>query len=268
MNSFFINKALKIANEKPCPDRIPRTGDEGDKQDCVLIYLRSIDTSKATFQDMIFDRLVGKIPIGRNWNEQEKKYGSDCSVITSTLSEFRTEITHYRGRYEFQYKSARKFLFRYWFGLEFAAIFWEKAKQLFFNSKTPKRADRTRIISTMINHKRHHLTENTHQNYEGLMSTSWLSEIHGKRIWRHPNFPSLHADLKMHLESLETNKIVTKNDLAYQITGKALSTLATIEEEDRRHKDQLINNRLLVFFTLALVVVGGIQAWITYTLSS
>jgi hypothetical protein len=67
------------------------------------------------------------------------------------------------------------------------------------------------------------------------------------------------------LDALKEAGDLSLNGLRYTLHSNALSTLARYEEENRRHEDAVRLQKILIFLTAALVFVGLLQAFVTYT---
>lgn len=66
------------------------------------------------------------------------------------------------------------------------------------------------------------------------------------------------------LDSLVETSDLQANQNGYQLLAKAIATLSDFEEDERRHRDQVRNQKILAILTTALVVVGLIQALASY----
>lgn len=52
--------------------------------------------------------------------------------------------------------------------------------------------------------------------------------------------------------------------MLYELTGKALTTLETYEREAIRHEQMISQSRHMKWLTFALIVVGILQAVVSY----
>ena len=83
-----------------------------------------------------------------------------------------------------------------------------------------------------------------------------MSLMYGDRWARHPDNEQLHQYYVLVLDSLVESDDLNLEDNGYHLSPKALSTLAQFEEDNRKHRDLVIMQKILAALTFALVMVG------------
>ena len=89
-----------------------------------------------------------------------------------------------------------------------------------------------------------------------------ISKMYGSRIFKHQHQNQFSAHLELLLESLvESGDVIKTNpNELYKATGKALSTIAHYEEENRRHRQQMRMNFLMVILT-TVIAISSVITW-------
>lgn len=96
----------------------------------------------------------------------------------------------------------------------------------------------------------------------------YMVERFGDRCIPHPANNELESYYRFVLDALVDSGELQMNDLSYTLTPRAISTLAELEDNDRRHNDSVRLQRVLTWLTAALVVVGLLQAALSVLFSS
>jgi len=199
--------------------------------------------------------------------EFEKGYDSEGIVLFEDISEIEFSATHFLEFHNFNYQSPLKLLIWEFFWIPNLIVLNDKLSQFWFNSKTPERTGRYDLLNSMVA-MRLESDENSQlgdRSFSGKGSVEILAKVHGKRIISHPKYRSTKAKLELTLESLVDSSEVEENNLRYRAVGKALSTIAKIEQENRRHQEQMQYNAWIKRLTFALVFVGFLQAYINWS---
>jgi len=89
-----------------------------------------------------------------------------------------------------------------------------------------------------------------------------MNQMYG-RHWRyHPENERLSRYYGILLDSLASSNDLRQDGISYQLAPQGPATLATYEEDNRKHRDQVRQQKLLGFLTLWLVIVGLLQAYL------
>jgi hypothetical protein len=239
---------FKIIARKPAPDRVPRSGEAAEKQDCYLAIVRgmpvgthmAVDSSNATgVSGRLFGQPVPLEPQALSWEALEK------------LS---LEITHFLGPYDFKFSSPRKFLWAHFTKWPQLYRVGQRLRQLLFNRKKLVRVDRIKALR--------HLVEQRIGRRDARSSpVQLLAELHSFRAFHHPTKEEQIAYCTLLMDSLVASGDLSFEQGSYRVAPKALVTLAQHDEDNRRHRDNTIIQWLVVWLTTILAIAAGIEAW-------
>lgn len=168
---------------------------------------------------------------------------------------FRAE-RHLRG-YEFKYGSPLDFVIHQLTFRPQLQILADRAERSAFNRRTLTRVHRIKLLRYLVE-KRIDNPEHT----SGAIGI--VTDIYSNRWATHPEGDRMQNYFELALDSLVESGDLTKKGIYYQAAPKALSTLASLEEEERRHVEQITQQRWLKTLTAALVLVGVVQVLIQF----
>jgi hypothetical protein len=243
-----LSRALKIVERNSAPATIPRSGEAGEKQDCYMAIVTGmavdthlvVDSSDA---NGITGHLIG--PPGQLGTQ---------TLTWGELEKLKLEITHFLGIYDFKYVSPRKFLLEH-------AIKWpqlyrigQRLRQRVFNRKKLVRVDRMMALR--------HLVEQRIGRRDARSSpVKLLSDLHTFRAFSHPSHDEQLAYSTLLMDSLVASGDLSIEQGSYEVTPKALVTLAQHDEDNRRHRDNKNVQWLVAWLTLILTVAAVVDAW-------
>ena len=259
---WTIKNAILKASNMPCPGSVPRTGARAKSVDCVSVTLSCEDSELWNF---LVDGYDQRGAVGRFWNESS--YSSEGTIPWRFIADYQFEATYFRGVHNFAFESAAEFLLSMFFKKPSLSVLRNRVAQFLFNKKTPVRKSRIDLLKHLIELRRQDAVSNdgiVRGQFNGHSAHSLLEILNGRRIFFHPNFRETLVDMQMNLGSLAQSGDVIENQLSYRATDSALTTIAVFEEENRRHADQVRQNNAISLLTLALVLVGILQAYITW----
>ena len=242
----LLRFALKRAAKKPAPDRIPLSGPRTRGLDCYTVFISGEEEAWS----ILLDQVCRNGLVGRWWNGE--RFEHSCCIPWSQLKGATYKFSHYVGPYEFRHSTPQSFLasellntYRFW-------ILRNQIEQFFFNRRRLARAERMTALKlilerTLANH-----------NYQ-TSAVAFLTELHSDRWVFHPDKEQHRSYCTLLLDSLVESGDLKKVEISYRLSPKALLTIASYEEEDRRHRDSLRQQRALSWLTFALFAVGAIQ---------
>lgn len=242
---FSLKKSIAIALKKPAGDTIPRRGERHEDIDCNIV---SIETSFGSGWVVSADQhgLIYQL------------YGSDGKQDFISWQEALTakiEFKHYLSYYEFSCESPTINLARTLLRTHRAHVAKEKVRQLLFNRKKLVRTDKIKIL-------RHLLEMRISNINHSISSVTLLGELHGMRAHAHPSANKQLRYYQLVCESLSVSGDLIKNpsDLTYTLSPKALGTLASYEEEEKKHRELTVLQIIMAILTFALVISGIAEA--------
>jgi hypothetical protein len=255
--------ALAIAMKRKAPSIVTISGEEAKTNN--FFSARLIEPDGA---EILVDEILAKGVSGRSWSGNS--FELEAVVPNAKLHSYKLRILRYYGQLMLEYKSAISLIVCEALKIPFIVAAKNDLSQRVFNLKTPARSERMKLLRKLIQ-DRHEDAKNhrgvLRSEFNGKGVVQLLNEIHGIRIFGHPELESLLADLSMQLESLCESNDAKEKDLKFRATGKALHTIAEYEEQDRRHKRQMRLNWLLFWLTVASVAATGVQAYVAWKVS-
>lgn len=247
--SFIYKKAFRRALGKPAGKSIPLTGEVAAKNDCYVITVKAKDSAWSGWVMSSSDAgVICKI----HETADETK-----DIVWGELPQLNVQIKHYFRYFTFQYESPLEMLLWEWTGYYRFLVLKEKVTQSVFNKIKLTRADRIEVL-------RHFVKMESDRGSYKASCVDLVTNLHSMRA-----FGRSDVDLQMHYyelicESLVVSKDLSKSGIEYAIMPQAITTLSAYEEEDRRHREMRRQQLLVVLLTAALVIVGLVQAYITY----
>jgi hypothetical protein len=249
---FLYKWLLPKLIKRKCEERIPRSGDEGEKVNCFSIALDSQDSPFFRLIDFRNDKLIGL-----QWNGN--RYEDELSINLSDIDKYDFKVTHYYGLNEVYYDGIYSIAWNYltrqiYFKIKFYRAL-SSISQYFFNKKRLITKRRMELLQLMLNI----YLDNEQSNIDTI---DLMTKLYSIRWVSHPSGDQQMRKLKIYLESLVDSGEIIKENQGYRVTGKAITTLENFEKEEQRHISNVKLQRRLVWLTLILVLIGLIQSGI------
>jgi hypothetical protein len=243
--------ALELALRRPAPSSIPRSLPKAKGVDSFVIQIGESDEKWPFLANSSNSQGLE----GLWWDGDN--YSLPCCLAFKDIGSKRIEITHYISVYEFTYYSPLRFLiaevslYHWWF------IVRDKIKQAIFNRRKLVRGDRIQVLRII-------LEESVQKRDFKLSPTMLMGLLYSNRWVFHPDKDSLIRYCYFLLASLAASGDLMEQQGSYSLAGKALATISQFEEDYRRHRDLVILQSTLALLTVALVIVGAIQAYVAW----
>jgi hypothetical protein len=249
--AFIRRVAIRTALRKPAPGRIPRSMPRATTVDCYVVTLSGPDEEWSVLVEaMVHETVNGQ------WLNGDS-YDGEVALLPEAEAAAKFQCTHFLGPYEFKYESPLKFVFHQWFRIPQIAVLRDRVEQYQFNRRHLVRRDRIEILRYLYETR----LENASRE---VSSVSLATKLYTNRVFFHPDKNKMLNHCRMLLDSLVESGDLQLNGAAYSITSHALTTLSQHEEEDRRHRDMLSQQRGLKWITVALIAVGLLQAYLSW----
>lgn len=251
---FFLKRLLRHS----CPDPIPYSDEKGKRFCCYVVELKSSTDESLLLVNEISDKGF----IGKYYNAQDLKLYPACVPIGCT-DDVSKEIVRYIGTWKFPYQSVFKCVLHDWTYYNRIPIIRDAVDQFFFNRRDLALKEKTKALKVLV--KRYREEPSARFNEVKLVEF-----LHGRRWAKHPDRVGLQAHARLLLDSLrDSGELqVVEDDLnlynSYELTGKALTTLETYEQEAIRHEQIISQSRDMKWLTVALIIVGLIQALVAF----
>ncbi len=118
-----------------------------------------------------------------------------------------------------------------------------------YNRKTLVRSERMNVLN--------HFVEKTIEKPGFYVTPIQLGVNLNKQRWIfHPDRAKHQSHYRLLLDSLAETGELSKEGIAYSVTGKALATLAEFEQEQQRHQDNFNSAKTTHRLTIALIGIG------------
>lgn len=109
------------------------------------------------------------------------------------------------------------------------------------------------------------ILEETIENRTFIVSSVSLSGLLYTQKWVfHPDKSRQLAYNDLLLKSLVESGELTSVQYGFKLSPKALVTISEYEEDQKRHRDNLAQSSATKWLTFALIIVGLVQAGVTY----
>jgi len=87
-----------------------------------------------------------------------------------------------------------------------------------------------------------------------------MTELYSIKWVLHPDGDSQLEVLETYLDLLADSGDLQKNNYSYCLTGNALKAIEEYEEQERKHTENVKNQRIIAWLTFAIVLLTLIQA--------
>lgn len=248
----LLRFALNKAHSQICPSLIPRSGESGASIRCystrIIITQKITCLVTATHENHI-DALA--------YDDVSDRMCLACSVPIKLITPRSLEITQYYGYYTIDYLGLWKFIVRGLSGYESLIAKFKitnnSIAQFFFNKRKLQSKRRIELLSFLVN--------TYAESSENIRLIYLMSRLHTNRWVYHPEKETHKKYLNLYLSSfVESGELISQDALTYKLTGKAIVTLENFEDQERKHRDNLIIQRIMVILTIALAFLATVQA--------
>lgn len=250
MISTSVKKLLLgIPLRKPSPDRIPRSGDAGEKINCYTTRV-----IRGEHDVLIVQSAAGEICNCLEWGGES--YSIASKIDYSELLKYRFEFTHYHGLCTTTYTGwldlALGLIFRYPYAKAKLYLGYQKLAQSLYNRRklvTKQRIDLLKVILAA-----------QLEGHDRLTSLSVMSLIHTERWYLHPNHDYEHDRMQFHLDKLVETNDLAKHIIDYEITGQGVAAIELYEEQERKHGESISAQRRMFWLTIVIALSTLVQA--------
>lgn len=246
------NAALRLALRRPSPRQIPLTGD--------AVYRRNYHSAslwEGQSKRRFYIESAAAEGFTGLWFSDYGEEGMPASVNAEGVASYQIAVRSYIRELELEYKSAFEFILHSITRYPWLLLVIERLRRKNFNRTKLVRADRIKVLNRMVE-------ETIDDRDLGVSPVGLVTKLYGDRWIGHPDNERLLQYYTLVLDSLVTSEDLIKQDYAYRLLPKAVATLSNYQEENRRHNDNVAQQRAIVRLTFVLVIVGLIQAVVSY----
>lgn len=246
LKKYLLNKYLHVILGKPCPSRIPRSGEDGKKIDCLMAH-RFSDEGDLVFISIEAEKVYALEYDGDSYSIERvvKLDEIDASSLT---------ISYYRGLWNIEYRGIWAFFRGYVLGLTAAEIrakeFASGVKQWLFNRRTLVVDKRLSVLREVL--------EAAVAGSKDISAMMLVGRKHGLKAYLHPGFRDHVSEFQFYLDGLADTGELKRQNMYFFPTGKAIQTIEESEEQDRKHKANFrIQGILAVIALLGAIAAAG-----------
>ncbi|MBU0584021.1 MAG: hypothetical protein KKB66_16005 [Alphaproteobacteria bacterium] len=251
--NFTYCWAIKLGRRRPAPNTIPLSPPRSLANNFHQTQLHEAEDPE---RYLLIDHLTEHGVEGIFFNGVGES-GYPSSISYSQLGYFKFDNRHYLYGYELRTQSAPLFILQRLIGFARIAIWQDKAAQFLFNRRQLVRRERIELLRFII--------DNTLKDNDYRTSAPFLMHaINSRRSFSHPNSGQTMNHYRWLLDALVASGHLSLENHAYRLTPNGINGLAEYELEERRYNEVLRQQKLVGRLTIALVVVGAVQAWVIW----
>ncbi len=238
--------------KKPCPERIPRTGDKAEKINCYIVAFDNNNSPFFVALDTSKDGLTGVV-----WNGH--KFAEEASISWSESEKNDLVISHYYGTAEVTYTSIYRFIWHSITKLIYVKIhshrLVENIDQYFFNKRKLVTKKRMELLQFMME-------DQLNRTHNGIDVLDLMTKLYSVKWVLHPTRVEQERRLEFYLESLVASKDIEKINREYVVTGNAIQTIEKYYEEEKKYLETVKLQKKMFYVTVILALMAMIQAGI------
>jgi hypothetical protein len=250
----WINQAaIEHSMSKPAPARIPMSGkDRLQERDYFVVYLGD-DRDPLRF-------LVQRIDNGKLhgiWFIDGPDQREDRTVSIEDASQYDLSITQYFAELEIPYKSGAQLLLWNALYLPLGHLIASRFAKYLYGRKTLIRSDRMAVLNRIVD-------ESINRHDFRVSSVTLLLLLHGDRAFLHPKRDAMLRYYDYIIESLTEARELVSDDQSKTVGPNALNSLAKYEQENRRHEENVSQQRAIKWLTIVIAAAAITQAVISW----
>ena len=245
-NKWFIPSLLK----KPCPERIPRTGEKAESINCYVVAYDDGEIPYFIATSALPDGLKGI-----KWNG--KMFDEEVELSWEDLRDKDLRISHYYGTAEVIYTSIYRYLWNKFTKIIYFKIhshrLIDNVDQYLFNKRELSTKQRIDLLQFM-------LEDQINRTHDGIDVMDLMTKLYSIKWVLHPTRDEQQKRLELYLGSLVDSKDIKKINDEYVVTGKAITTLEKYLIEERKHRETVKLQKKMFWLTFLLSIMAIIQA--------
>jgi hypothetical protein len=194
----------------------------------------------------------------------------DCEIPFTFCKGMHLTIRYWYRGVELKYHNSFHYL---WSMVSYEA--WRKElqnrfRQFYYNRSLKVRSDRTEILQIIVDeHLRRRSREGAAVLGEIRIDRLEVAQLlYGDGIWGHPQHGEITARLDLIIDSLVEAGDLGADQSRLIVKGRAIASIASRVEEDRRHRDQVGYNTSIKWLTVGLLIAAFAQVLVAYFNSS
>jgi len=251
IKELIYKTVLSLALKRPSPDRISRSGEEGERVNCYTIMIIDSDDKP----DVLLKKKDGDALLGYEWTGErfDREVELTLSEVVKRSSLGQLRIIHYYGLTDIKFNSVYDFSLNKLTGYVYLTVharrFFSRLRLLQFKRSKLVKRKRIEVLEFMINE---HLEKGT----KDFSSYSLMSGIYTKQWFYHPRRHLLRNAIQLHLDSFVLSGDMVKQGSKYYLTGSAVNSLERYHDETQRHDEILKAQKGIGRLTIILIIAS------------
>lgn len=206
------------------------------------------------------------IVILEKWSPEQHAYAEKVTLSISALEKMNVEIIHWRKQGPLRFDSILIFAVNYFTRFAYLKNIITRTKNKIFttvsDSKEMTGLDRIMLLKMLVNEYVQQSPEKTHT---GVTTNEVIDLLYGTLWYQHIKNEDFRRKTFLLLQSLVITDDIKFIDDKYYIQGKAISTIVSWENGERRNRQQLrmqknINRLMLIITASTLMITLAILA--------
>ena len=240
---------LRHTVSSKCSDLVPRSGAAGEAVDCYVTKVKQ-GTEPPPVALSFDGQRIGCVA----WNGSRYEVELDLQLRDLHLSQF--EVVHFYGLSEVRYAGVWDFVRNHVTRWPYIKIYVVRrlvgVNQYFFNKRKLLTQKRNRLLTILVNRKL--------EGQDSVSPIDLMSAVYTDRWVEHPDWKAANARLEAYLEAMVDTGELERDGHKYKVTGRAFRALEESEELDRRHGENVLLQRSMVWLTVAIAFFAAVQA--------
>jgi hypothetical protein len=249
LKRFILIWLLKPLLAKKCPANLSLFGKEAEKRNCYYVFLLSNGERNVVVESIDSYGICGKQYDGNSFSK-------DSLISFESLNSIDIEIVHhyklnrilYKGLFDFFIYGKTKIQYL----ILYVHILSYKCSQFIYNRKRLVTIQRLELLKALVDN-------HIEKDGKGIGLIDIMTKLYSIRWLEHPDSDSQEKKLSLYLDSLVDSGELTKDSTDYYVTRKAILTLEKYEEDERRHRNQIRLQIMMVILTGLLALIAMIQ---------
>lgn len=258
-----IRRAVDIALVKPAPERIPLNGEARlASRDYFSVVIQNDELRNA----MLVQRREGDNLCG-NWFNYDTRNLNDhedsvplADLVSSDESGFSLTITAYFREIEVRYETAGCFLRDQTWKFMFFRLGWARLKQWWWARQKLPTSGQMEVLEALVQARFE--SEQELVRARPVPISEIIVRLHNRNWAVSRESSSAYGRYNFILDSLVDSGDASNREQSYWANPRALTTLTAHRRDERRHRDNILHQRGLLFLTFALVATGVVGIFI------
>ncbi len=247
MRNEYYKKHLKKVLDRRCSGWIRTSGDGAEEVDCYGVRIRTCEGETINVSN--FD---GQIITLREYPNERAEDFTERTIEFSEVSRSDFIVTHYLGLSRIEFHGLGDLYWSELFGIP-TLLRWKdnlktKVKQSRFNLKKFESIERIEFLKLLLKHNKKGVRFST--------ITELMLAEHGHEYFHHPRKDEFHEETRYLRNTIAELGEIEEGTNGYFVTGKGYMAIVDSEEDERKHTENLMLQKKLVYLTLILAITG------------